>query len=145
MACGSPELIRLSVGCPGEPALGRPHIHSELLLLGYDVAEATVAKYMTRRGRRPPSQTWRTFLRNHLRHTAACDFFVVPTATFRLLFCFVICPMTGGASCTSMSPYTRRRGGPRSRSGRPFPGGRHRASLPVAGSGMVRTATLSGG
>jgi len=47
-------------------------------------------RYMTRRGRRPPSQNWRTFLRNHLRHTAACDFFVVPTATFRLLFCFVI-------------------------------------------------------
>ena len=60
------------------------------MLLGYDVAEATVAKYMTRRGRRPPSQTWRTFLRNHLRTTAVCDFFFVPTATFRLLFCFVI-------------------------------------------------------
>jgi hypothetical protein len=69
---------------------GAPRIRSELLLLGYDVAEATVAKYMTRRGRRPPSQTWRTFLRNHLRTTAACDFFVVPTATFQLLFCFVV-------------------------------------------------------
>jgi len=69
---------------------GAPRIRSELLLLGYDVAEATVAKYMSRRGRRPPSQTWCTFLRNHLRATAACDFFVVPTATFRLLFCFVI-------------------------------------------------------
>src|SRR3989442_5346781 len=45
---------------------------------------------MTRRGKRPPSQTWRTFLRNHFRTTAACDFFVVPTATFNLLFCFVI-------------------------------------------------------
>ena len=72
------------------PLWGAPRIRSELLLLGYDVAEATVAKYMTRRGRRPPSQTWRTFLRNHLRTTAAGDFFVVPTATFRLLFCFVI-------------------------------------------------------
>jgi len=65
-------------------------MRSELLLLGYEVAEATVAKYMTPLGRRPPSQTWRTFLRNHLRTTTACDFFVVPTATFRLLFCFVI-------------------------------------------------------
>jgi transposase InsO family protein len=47
-----------------------------LLLLGYDVAESTVAKYMSRRGRRPPAQTWRTFLKNHLGQTAACDFFV---------------------------------------------------------------------
>jgi len=72
------------------PLWGAPHIRSELLLLGYDVADATVGKYMTPRGRRPQSQTWRTFLQNHLRCTAACDFFVVPTATFRLLFCFVI-------------------------------------------------------
>ena len=63
---------------------GRPCLSPELMV------EATVAKYMARRHRRPPSQTWRTFLRNHLRTTAACDFFVVPTATFRLLFCFVI-------------------------------------------------------
>jgi len=72
------------------PLWGAPRIHSGLLVLGYDVAEATVAKYMTRRGRRPPSQTWRTFLRNHVRTTAASDFFVVPAATFRLRFCFVI-------------------------------------------------------
>jgi len=72
------------------PLWGAQHIRSELLLLGYDVADATVAKYITRRGRRPPSQTWRTFVQNHLRCTAVCDFFVVPTATFRLLFCFVI-------------------------------------------------------
>ena len=72
------------------PLWGAPRIRSELLLLGYHVAEATVAKYMTRRAKRPPSQSWRTFLRNHLRTSAACDFFVVPTATFRLLFCFVI-------------------------------------------------------
>ena len=86
-----PEMIRLIRRMSREnPLWGAPRIRSELLLLGYDVAEATVAKYMTRRGRRPPSQTWRTFLRNHLRTTAACDFFLVPTATFRLLFCFVI-------------------------------------------------------
>ncbi len=89
--CVSPDVIRLIRRMSREnPLWGAPRIRSELLLLGYDVAEATVAKYMTRRGRRPPSQTWRTFLRNHLRTTAACDFFVVPTATFRLLFCFVI-------------------------------------------------------
>ncbi len=89
--CVSPELIRLIRRMSQEnPLWGAPRICSELLLLGYDVAEATVARYMTQRGKRPPSQNWRTFLRNHLRHTAACDFFVVPTATFRLLFCFVI-------------------------------------------------------
>ena len=89
--CVSPEIIRLIRRMSQEnPLWGAPRIRSELLLLGYDVAEATVAKYMTRRCRRPPSQTWRTFLRNHLRTTAACDFFVVPTVTFRLLFCFVI-------------------------------------------------------
>jgi putative transposase len=89
--CVRPELIRLIRRMSREnPLWGAPRIRSELLLLGYDVAEATVARYMTRKGRRPPSQTWRTFLRNHLRTTAACDFFVVPTATFRLLFCFVI-------------------------------------------------------
>ena len=89
--CLSPEVIRLIRRMSLEnPLWGAPRIRSELLLLGYDVAESTVAKYVTRRGRRPPSQTWRTFLRNHLRTTAACDFFVVPTATFHLLFCFVI-------------------------------------------------------
>jgi transposase InsO family protein len=59
-------------------------------LLGFDVAESTVAKYMTRRRHGPPSQSWRTFLKNHLKSTVACDFFVVHTATFQLLFCFVI-------------------------------------------------------
>ena len=89
--CVSPELIRLICRMSQEnPLWGAPRIRSELLLLGYDVAEATVAKSMSRQGRRPPSQTRRTFLRNHLRSTAACDFFVVPTATFRLIFCFVI-------------------------------------------------------
>ncbi len=69
---------------------GVPRIQSELRLLGFDIAESTVAKYMIRPRHGPPSQTWRAFLRNHLRHTAACDFFVVPTATFRLLFCFIV-------------------------------------------------------
>ena len=54
-----------------------------------DVSQATVAKYMTR-SQRPPSQTWRTFLANHLGQIAAADFFVVPTATCRVLFVLVI-------------------------------------------------------
>jgi transposase InsO family protein len=69
---------------------GAPRVQSELRLLGHEVADSTVARYMPRRPRGPSSQTWRTFLRNHLHCTVACDFFVVPTATFHLLYCFVI-------------------------------------------------------
>ena len=68
---------------------GAPRIHGELLKLGIDVCQATVAKYMGRR-RQPPSQTWRTFLRNHIGQIVATDFFVVPTATYRLLFVLVL-------------------------------------------------------
>jgi transposase InsO family protein len=67
------------------PLWGAPRIHGELLKLGIDVSQATVAKYMVRR-RQPPSQTWRTFLANHMDQMMAADFFVVPTATCRLLF-----------------------------------------------------------
>jgi putative transposase len=59
------------------PLWGAPRIHGELLKLGFDVSQAAVAKYMVRRNR-PPSQTWRTFLTNHLHQIAAADFFVVP-------------------------------------------------------------------
>jgi putative transposase len=71
------------------PSWGAPRIHGELLKLGIELSPATVAKYMVR-NRRPPSQTWRTFLKNHMQDLASADFFVVPTATFRLLFVFVI-------------------------------------------------------
>ena len=63
------------------PLWGAPRIHGELLKLGIDVSQATVAKYMPRRGR-PPSQTWRTFFTNHVDQITAADFFVVPTATY---------------------------------------------------------------
>ena len=59
-----------------DPTWSAPRIQSELLLLGHDVAEATVAKYMVRQ-RKPPSQTWRTFLANHVPDIAACDFLAV--------------------------------------------------------------------
>ena len=71
------------------PLWGAPRIHGELLKLGITVSQATVAKYMVRR-RRPPSQTWRTFLANHVTQMMAADFFVVPTITYRLLFVLVI-------------------------------------------------------
>ena len=71
------------------PLWGTPRIRSELQLLGYEASKATVDKYRVRH-RQPPSQTWRTFLDNHLADIVAVDFFTVPTATFRILFCFIV-------------------------------------------------------
>jgi len=72
------------------PLWGAPRIQAELRLLGHEVAESTVAKYMTRRRDKPPSQTWLTFLRNHAASMASIDFFVVPTVTFQLLYGFIV-------------------------------------------------------
>ena len=71
------------------PRWGAPRIHGELLKLGIDICETTVAKYMPRRPS-DPSPTWKSFLTNHLDQTVALDFFVVPTLTFRILFILVI-------------------------------------------------------
>jgi putative transposase len=71
------------------PLWGAPRIHGELLKLGIEVSQATVAKYILRHGK-PPSQTWRTFLQNHAQDLVSADFFVVPTAMFRILFVFLI-------------------------------------------------------
>src|SRR5580692_2680378 len=71
------------------PLWGAPRIHGELLKLGFEVAQSSVAKYMVKR-RAPPSQGWRTFLRNHAPDIAAMDLFVVPTIGFDLLYAFVI-------------------------------------------------------
>src|ERR1700729_2272361 len=71
------------------PLWGTPRIHGELLKLGVDVGQTSVAKYMVKR-RHPPSQGWRTFLRNHADGIAAMDMFVVPTMSFRLLYGLLI-------------------------------------------------------
>jgi len=71
------------------PLWGAPRIHGELLKLGFEVAQSSVAKYMLKR-RGPPSQGWRTFLQNHAPDIAAMDLFVVPTIGFDLLYSFVI-------------------------------------------------------
>jgi len=71
------------------PLWGAPRIHGELLMLGVDVAQSTVARYMTRR-QRPPSQGWKTFLRNHAAGIASLDLFVVRTISFKLLYGLVI-------------------------------------------------------
>src|SRR3979411_1919752 len=71
------------------PLWGAPRIHGELLKLGVGIGQTSVAKYMVRR-RDPPSQGWRTFLRNHADGIAAMDLFVVPTISFRLLYGLLI-------------------------------------------------------
>ena len=81
------ELIRQM--STANPLWGAPRIHGELLKLGIQLSQATVAKYMARQ-RKPPSQSWRTFLENHVKQLVSIDFMVVPTVTFRLLFVFVV-------------------------------------------------------
>jgi hypothetical protein len=71
------------------PLWGAPRIHGELLMLGLDVAQSTVSRYMVR-GRKPPSQSWKTFLLNHADAIAAIDMCVVPTVRFERLFAFLI-------------------------------------------------------
>jgi putative transposase len=81
------DLIRRMSIC--NPLWGAPRIHGELLKLGLTVSQATVSKYMLRH-RRPPSQAWRTFLKNHAKDVIALDFFTVPAATFRVRFVLVM-------------------------------------------------------
>src|SRR5580704_1560844 len=71
------------------PLWGASRIHGELLMLGFEVAQSTVSKYMVRR-RNPPSQAWKTFLRNHAEAIVAIDMCVVPTLTFDLLLAFLV-------------------------------------------------------
>ena len=85
-----PELRQLIRRMAREnPTWGRRRIRAELALLGYEVAELTVAKYMHRTATRP-SPTWRAFLASHARDIVAVDFFLVPALTYRLLFAFVV-------------------------------------------------------
>jgi putative transposase len=71
------------------PLWGAPHIHGELLKLGIAISETSVAKYMVRH-RKPPSQTWRTFLDNHVKSLVSVDFFTVPTIRFQVLYVFLV-------------------------------------------------------
>ena len=70
--------------------MGAPHIHGELLRLGFTVAQSTVAKYMVKPGDARSGQSWGTFVRNHLPLIAAMDSLVVPTITFVQLYVLVI-------------------------------------------------------
>ena len=81
------ELIRKT--CFSNPTWGAPRVHGELLKLGIDVSQSTVSRYMVR-PRKPPSQTWRAFLENHVKQLVSVDLFVVPTIDFKLLFVFLV-------------------------------------------------------
>ncbi len=81
------ELIRKMSAA--NPLWGAPRIHGELLKLGIKISQTTVAKYIARQ-RKPPSQTWRTFLENHVKELVAADFLVVPTVNFRVLSVLVV-------------------------------------------------------
>ena len=81
------DLIRKM--CRENPGWGAPRIHGELLKLGIDIGESSVSKYMVR-GRKPPSQTWRTFLENHAQQLVSIDFFTVPTLRFQVLYVFLV-------------------------------------------------------
>jgi transposase InsO family protein len=81
------DLIRRM--CRENPTWGAPRIHGELRKLGIDIGETSVSKYMVR-SRKPPSQTWRTFLKNHLQQLVSIDFFTVPTIRFQILYVFLV-------------------------------------------------------
>jgi hypothetical protein len=81
------DLIRKM--CRENPSWGAPRIHAELLKLGIDISESSVSKYMVR-NRKPPSQTWRTFLENHAQQLVSIDFFTVPTIRFQVLYVFLV-------------------------------------------------------
>jgi len=91
------ELVRQM--STANPLWGAPRIHGELLKLGIQISQATVAKYMVHQ-RKPPSQTWRTFLDNHVQQLVAIDFLVVPTVSFR-------CCLSSSSWATSdVTPFT---------------------------------------
>jgi len=73
------------------PLWGAPRIHGELLKLGFDVSERTISSIINKiRQAKPPSQTWRTFIKNHMHNTISIDFFTVPTAAFKVMYVFLI-------------------------------------------------------
>lgn len=72
------------------PTWGAPKVHGELLMLGIEISERSVSELLSRRNPKPPSQTWKTFIKNHMTEMVAVDYLVVPTIRFRLLFVFVV-------------------------------------------------------
>src|SRR5499426_2701630 len=108
------------------PTWGAPRIHGELLKLGIKISQASVAKYMVRYSR-PPSQTWRTFLANHVSQLVSIDFFTVHTIWFEILFVFVVLAHERRRVVHfNVHGSPRRQSGPRSKLSRRFPSTAHR-------------------
>jgi transposase InsO family protein len=100
------------------PLWGAPRIHGELLKLGIDIGETSVSKYLVRR-HNPPSQTWRTFLDNHLKPMVSVDFFTVPTIASKSCMLFLVLAHDRRAFCILVSPHVRPQSGPPSNCARP--------------------------
>src|SRR5437879_3560446 len=83
----------------GQPVVGAPRIHGELLKLGIKISQATVGRWMPWRPR-VASPTWRSFLRNHLPEIVAIDMFVVAAATFRLLYALIVLSLESQTGCS---------------------------------------------
>ena len=105
----SPEVQELIASMSRENRLwGTERIRGELLKLGIVVSNRSIRRYRWRGPKRPPSQTWRTFLRNHAHHLWAADLFTVPTLTFKTLYVLVSSPTAGASWCMSTSRPTQR-------------------------------------
>ena len=130
------ELIReMSIA---NPLWGAPRIHGELLKLGIEIGQTSVAKYMARR-RGPPSQGWKTFLRNHADGIAAMDLFVVPTISFRLLYGLLIMGMVDDRFYGLALPRIRPQNGSQIRSRKRSAGSGPSLSDPRPGRGLWRS------
>jgi hypothetical protein len=116
---------------------GAPRIRNELAKLGIALSPTTVTKYMVRR-RKPASPTWGSFLDNHIKDLIAVDFFVVPTATFDVLFVFLVLAHDRRRVVHSTSPPTRAPNGPRDKSCRPS-----RRTLPLDSCSATETESMA--
>src|SRR5271166_6112782 len=112
------DLIRRM--CRENPLWGAPRIHGELLKLGIDIGETSVSKYMVR-SHKPPSQTWRTLLDNHLTQMVSIDFFTVPTIRFQVLYVFLVLAHDRRRILLFNVTATPPQRGRDSNCGRPFP------------------------
>jgi hypothetical protein len=106
--------------CRENSSWGAPRIHGELLKLGIDIGESSVSKYMVR-SRKPPSQTWCTFLENHAQQLVSIDFFTVPTIRFQVLYVFLVLAHDRRRILHFNVTATQPRGGRDSNCGRHFP------------------------
>jgi len=89
-AAGRPQISQEQINlikriADENPLWGAPHVHGEMLKLGYDISEATVQRYMPKKTRRANGQPWKIFLQNHASQIVVLDFFTVPTVSFRIL------------------------------------------------------------